>query len=176
MGGIWRDLYIWHEQRPVHTPQQQQEVNGFKDGSMVTRYTLDLCSSTISVQIEGWKKNEKKNIIQGRVVYLRLPGSPAPRGFGDLIRYRDPVPAPVKKGGSGASKKYQIGLQSKWLEDVFICFYYLPICSHFKSTLILMKLCYSSLHGVSCCFRKTFFRSTGQSEHNGPFASPGLAN
>lgn len=55
-------------------------------------------------KLRDGKKHGKKTIIQGRAVYIRLPGSPAPRGFGaltqnsDLIRYRDPVPAPNHQG------------------------------------------------------------------------------
>ena len=173
VGGIWRDRYIWHEQRPVQTPQQQQEVNGFKDGSMVTRYTLDVCSSTLQCKLRDGKKMTKhEKTRQGR-----LPGrlNRVPQRhealaiwFATGIRFQ-----PRLKKGLWSLKWYQnwSAIQMTWR-----CFYSLPICSHFKSTLIFMKLCYSSLHGDSCCFRKTFFRSTGQSEHNGPFASPGLAN
>ena len=112
VGGIWRDCYIWHEQRPVQTPQQQQEVNGFKDGSMVTRYTLDLCSSTC-------RANHPR---QGRWPPWK-PGSPAPRGFGaftqnsDLIRYRGSGSSPGSTQGLWSLKWYQIcwnAIQMTW--------------------------------------------------------------
>lgn len=129
VGGIWRDRYIWHEQRPVQTPQQQQEVNGFKDGSMVTRYTLDVCSSTLQCKLRDGKKMTKhEKTRQGR-----LPGRLT--GFPSATRLwrSDSLPgsgsSPGWKRGSGASNDIKIGLQSKWREDVSILYRYVPISS-----------------------------------------------
>ena len=152
------------------TAAGSQWFQGWKHGNQVY---LGCVQFNIAVQIEGWKKNDET--WKNKAGPFTRPFNRVPQRhealaiwFATGIRFQ-----PRLKKGLWSLKWYQnwSAIQMTWR-----CFYSLPICSHFKSTLIFMKLCYSSLHGDSCCFRKTFFRSTGQSEHKGPFASPGLAN
>lgn len=83
------------------TAAGSQWFQGWKHGNQVY---LGCVHFNMQCKLRDGKKHGKKTIIQGRAVYIRLPGSPAPRGFGaltqnsDLIRYRDPVPAPNHQG------------------------------------------------------------------------------
>lgn len=82
--------------------------------------------------------------------------------------------SPEPPRGSGASNDIKFVLmQSKWLEDVFILYRYVPISSRHWYLWNYVTVVFMVFHGV---LGRLSFRSTGQSEHNGPFASPGLAN
>ena len=103
---------------PVQTPQQQQEVNGFKDGSMVTRYTLDLCNSTCSA-------NSGKHPRQGRLNQVPQRHEALAQTLGsDLIRYRDPV-SPGLKG----LWSLNITETSNELKMFFMLYQYVPVSS-----------------------------------------------